>query len=95
MKIADAIDTMRALLPRLEGDDFMAASLATDHLVAAYRARQGEIEKAVEMIRPAITDADGKINRRTWGYLRGRIGFPEEDKAEIARRLGLDPAGKE
>ena len=95
MKIADAIDTMRSLLPRLDGDDFMAASLATDHLVAAYRARQREIKKAVKMLRAAITDPDGKINRRTWGYLRGRIGFPEEDKAEIARRLGLDPAGKE
>jgi len=94
MKTADAIDTMRSLLLRLEGDEFLAASLATEHLVAAYRARQGEIDKAVAMIREAVVGADGTLSRRAWGYLKNRIGFPPEDKAEIVRRLGITP-GKE
>jgi len=74
-------------------DEAEALSVAIEQLVKADRARQAEIEKAVELIREAIFDSDGNLHESAWSYLKDRIDFPAEDKAEIIRRLGL--AGKE
>lgn len=78
---------------RATGDYATALDLAMEALVVMEKTRDREIDQAVAMIREAVVGADGKLNRRAWGTLKNRIGFPPEDKAEIVRRLGL--AGKE
>ncbi len=70
-----------------------ALTLAIDQMVKADRARQAEIKKAVSLIGDAVFDAQGNLNEGAWSYLKDRIDFPPEDKAEIIRRLGL--TGKE
>jgi len=70
-----------------------ALAIAIEQLERADHARQAEIEKAVELIRDAIFDSDGNLHQSAWSYLKDRIDFPAEDKAEIIRRLGL--VGKE
>ena len=70
-----------------------ALTIAIEQLVKADRARQAEIKKAVSLIHDAVFDSEGKLNEGAWRYLKDRIDFPPEDKAEIIKRLGL--TGKE
>jgi len=70
-------------------DEAEALTIAIEQLVKADRAREAEIEKAVELIHEAIFDSDGNLHESAWSYLKDRIDFPAEDKAEIIRRLGL------
>ena len=93
MNFKQAVKVLRARKRRASGDEAEALVLAIDQLLRAERARQAEIEKAVELIRDAIFDSDGNLHESAWSYLKDRIDFPAEDKAEIIRRLGL--AGKE
>jgi len=74
-------------------DEAEALGMAIEQLERADPARQAEIEKAGERIRDASFDSDGNLHESAWSYLKDRIDFPAEDKAEIIRRLGL--AGKE
>ena len=74
-------------------DEAEALAIAIKQLVKADRARQAEIKKAVSLIHDAVFDSEGNLNEDAWRYLKDRIDFPAEDKAEIIRRLGL--AGKE
>jgi len=89
MNFKQAVKVLRARKRRASGDEAEALVLAIDQLLRAERARQAEIEKAVELIRDAIFDSDGNLHESAWSYLKDRIDFPEEDKAEIIRRLGL------
>ena len=97
MRLEIAIDTLQAMLDRLEGekvevhydDEVEALAIAIEHLEKADRNRQAEIEKAVELIHDAVFDSDGNLHKSAWGYIKDRIDFPPEDKAEIIRRLGL------
>jgi len=74
-------------------DEAEALAIAIEQLEKADRNRQAEIAKAVELIRDAVFDSDGNLHADAWHYIKDRIDFPPEDKAEIIRRLGL--AGKE
>ena len=89
MNLKQAIKILKARRRRATGDEAAALKLAIERLVEADRTREWEIEKAVEIIRSAVCDADGKVRKGAWRYLKDRIGFPAEDKAEIIRRLGL------
>ena len=79
---------------RATGEYAAALDLAMESLVAAEKTRGREIDQAVAMIREAVTGADGTLNKRAWGYLKNRIGFPPEDKAEIVRRVETTPGRK-
>lgn len=97
MKLALAIDTLQAMLERAQGnliaipedDEIEALTIAIKQLEKADHTRQAEIEKAVELIRDAVFDSDGNLHSSAWSYIKDRIDFPAEDKAEIIRRLGL------
>ena len=93
MNFKQAIKVLRARKRRATGDEAEALALAIDQLLKADRNRRAEINKAVSLIREAVFDAQGNLNEGAWRYLKDRIDFPAEDKAEIIRRLGL--AGKE
>jgi len=98
MRLEIAIDTLQAVLECAQGnliaisedDEIEALTIAIEHLEKANRNRQAEIEKAVELIRDAIFDSDDNLHADAWHYIKDRINFPPEDKAEIIRRLGLD-----
>ena len=87
--LKQAIKVLRARKRRASGDESEALAVAIEQLVKAYRVRQIEIKKAVSLIHDAVFDSEGNLNEGAWGYLKDRIDFPPEDKAEIIRRLGL------
>ena len=97
MKLEIAIDTLRAMIERAQGNliaipenkEVEALTIAIEKLEKADRNREAEIEKAVELIRDAVFDTDGNLNEAAWSYIKDRIDFPPEAKAEIIRRLGL------
>ena len=93
MNLKQAIKVLRARKRHATGNEAEAVAIAIEQLVKADRARQAEIKKAVGLIHDAVFDSDGNLNEGTWRYLKDRIDFPPEDKAEIIKRLGL--AGKE
>ena len=66
-----------------------ALTIAIEQLEKADHAREAEIAKAVELIGDAVFDSGGNLHNDAWKYIRDRIDFPPEDKAEIIRRLGL------
>lgn len=70
-------------------DEAEALAIAIEQLERADRARQAEIAKAVELIHDAVFDSDGNLHESAWSYIKDRIDFPPDDKAEIIRRLGL------
>jgi len=74
-------------------DEAEALTIAIEQLEKADRARKAEIKKAVELIHDAVFDSEENLNEGAWRYLKDRIDFPPDDKAEIIKRLGL--AGKE
>jgi len=89
MNRKDAIKTLKTMRHRATGDQAEALKIAIEHVVHADQAREAEIDKAVEIIRSAVFDSEGKLRKGAWQFLKIRLGFPEEDKAEIIRRLGL------
>ena len=89
MNLKQAIKVLRARKRRASGDEVEALAVAIEQLERADHAREAEIEKAVELIRDAIFDSDGNLNESAWNYIKDRIDFPPEDKAEIIRRLGF------
>ena len=97
MKLEIAIDTLRAMIERAQGNliaipenkEVEALTIAIEKLEKADRNREAEIEKAVELIGDAVFDSDGNLHESAWRYIKDRIDFPPEDKAEIIRRLGL------
>ena len=93
MNLKQAIKMLRARKQRATGREVEALAIAIKLLVKADRNREAEIEKAVELIHDAVFDSDGNLHTNAWSYIKDRIDFPPEDKAEIIRRLGL--AGKE
>ena len=66
-----------------------ALTIAIEQLEKADHAREAEIAKAVELIGDAVFDSDGNLHESAWSYIKDRIDFPPDDKAEIIRRLGL------
>jgi hypothetical protein len=90
MNFEQAIKVLRGRKSRASGDEAEALAIAIEQLVKADRNREAEIEKAVELISDAIFDSDGNLHESAWSYIRDRIDFTSEDKAEIIRRLGLD-----
>ena len=66
-----------------------ALTIAIEQLEKADRNREAEIAKAVELIGDAVFDSDGNLHESAWSYIKDRIDFPPDDKAEIIRRLGL------
>ena len=93
MNFKQAIKVLNARKQIASSDEAEALSLAIDLLLRAVCDRQDEINKAVSLIRDAVFDSEGKLNKGAWRYLKDRIDFPPEDKAEIIKRLGL--TGKE
>ena len=97
MKLALAIDTLQAMIERALGNlidipeyqEIEALTIAIKQLEKADRNREAEIAKAVELIRDAVFDSDGNLHAGAWSYIKDRIDFPPDDKAEIIRRLGL------
>jgi len=89
MNFKQAIKVLRARKRRAPGDEAEALVLAIDQLLKADRNREAEITKAVELIGDAVFDSDGNLHESAWSYIKDRIDFPPEDKAEIIRRLGL------
>ena len=89
MNFKQAIKVLRARKRRASGDEAVALAVAIEQLTKADRNREAEIAKAVEIIRDAVFDSEGNLNEGAWSYLKDRIDFPPEDKAEIIRRLGL------
>jgi len=89
MNLKQAIKMLRTRKQRATGKEVEALTIAIELLVKADRNRQAEIEKAVGLIHDAVFDSDGNLNEGAWRYLKDRIDFPAEDKAEIIRRLGL------
>ena len=98
MKLEIAIDVLESMIERCQGnliaipedEEIEALTIAIKQLEKADRNRQAEIKKAVELIRDAVFDSDGNLHGTAWSYIKDRIDFPAEDKAEIIRRLGLD-----
>ena len=97
MKIEIAIDVLESIIERCQGNliaipedkEVEALTIAIKQLEKADRNREAEIEKAVELIGDAVFDSDGNLHESAWSYIKDRIDFPPEDKAEIIRRLGL------
>jgi len=89
MNFKQAIKVLRARKRRATGDEAEALAVAIEQLVKADRTRRTEINKAVSLIRDAVFDSDGNLHADAWHYIKDRIDFPPEDKAEIIRRLGL------
>jgi len=93
MNLKQAIKMLRIRKRRATGREVEALAIAIELLVKADHTRQAEIKKAVEIIHDAVFDSDGNLNEGAWRYLKDRIDFPPEDKAEIIRRLGLAEKG--
>ena len=97
MKLEIAIDVLESIIERCQGNliaipedkEVEALTIAIKQLEKADRNREAEIEKAVELIGDAVFDSDGNLHESAWSYIKDRIDFPPEDKAEIIRRLGL------
>ena len=89
MNIKQAIKVLRIRKRRVTGEEAEALSIAIEQLVKADHNRDAEIEKAVELIHDAVFDSDGNLHESAWSYIKDRIDFPPEDKAEIIQRLGL------
>jgi len=89
MNIKQAIKVLRAKKRRATGEEAEALAVAIEQLVKADRNRDAEIAKAVELIHDAVFDSNGNLHESAWNYIKDRIDFPPEDKAEIIRRLGL------
>ena len=89
MNFKQAIKVLRARKRRATSTEAEALAITIEQLVKADRARQAEIKKAVGLIHDAVFDSDGNLNEGAWRYLKDRIDFPPEDKAEIIQRLGL------
>ena len=89
MNFNQARKTLKTMKRRASGDKAEALAIAIEQLVKADRARQAEIKKAEGLIHDAVFDSDGNLNEGAWRYLKDRIDFPPEDKAEIIQRLGL------
>jgi len=89
MNFKQAIKVLRIRKRRVTGEEAEALSIAIEQLVKADHNRDAEIEKAVELIHDAVFDSDGNLHESAWHYIKDRIDFPPEDKAEIIRRLGL------
>jgi len=89
MNIKQAIKVLRISKRRVTGEEAEALSIAIEQLVKADHNRDAEIEKAVELIHDAVFDSDGNLHESAWSYIKDRIDFPPEDKAEIIQRLGL------
>ena len=66
-----------------------ALTIAIEQLEKADHAREAEIAKAVELFGDAVFDSGGNLHNDAWKYIRDRIDFPPEERAEIVRRLGL------
>ena len=93
MNLKQAIKMLRTRKRRATGKEVEALAIAIELLIKADRNRQAEIKKAVGLIHDAVFDSDGNLNEGAWRYLKDRIDFPAEDKAEIIRRLGLAEKG--
>ena len=89
MNFKQAIKVLRARKRRASGEETEALAIAIEQLVKADHNREAEIKKAVELIHDAVFDSDGNLHESAWTYIKDRIDFPAEDKAEIIRRLGL------
>ena len=89
MNFKQAAKTLKTMKRRASGEEAEALVVAIEQLEKADRNREAEIEKAVELIRDAVFDSDGNFHESAWNYIKDRIYFPPEDKAEIIRRLGL------
>jgi len=90
MNFKQARKTLKTMKRRASGDKAEALAIAIEQLVQADRNREAEIDKAVDLIRDAVFDSDDNLHESAWSYIKDRIDFPPEDKAEIIRRLGLD-----
>ena len=89
MNFKQATKTLKAMKRRGTGEEAEALAVAIEQLVKADRNREAEIEKAVELIHDAVFDSEGILHESAWIYIKDRIDFPPDDKAEIIRRLGL------
>jgi hypothetical protein len=89
MNLKQATKTLKAMKRRASDEEAEALAVAIEQLVKEDRNREAEIEKAVELIRDAVFYSDGNLNESTWSYIKDRIDFPPDGKAEIIRRLGL------
>ena len=89
MNFKQATKTLTTMKRRASVNEAGALAMAIKQLEQADRNRQAEIEKAVELIGDAVFDSDGNLHESAWSYIKDRIDFPPEDKAEIIRRLGL------
>jgi len=89
MNFKQATKTLKAMKRRGTGEEAEALAVAIEQLVKADRARRAEINKAASLIHDAVYDSAGNLNEDAWRYIKDRIDFPPDDKAEIIRRLGL------
>ncbi|HPQ70598.1 MAG TPA: hypothetical protein PKW95_15845 [bacterium] len=90
MNFKQAIKVLRARKRRTTGNEAEALAIAIEQMTKADRNREAEIAKAVELIHDAVFDSEGNLHESAWSYIKDRIDFPPDDKAEIIRRLGLD-----
>ena len=89
MNFKQATKTLTTMKRRASGNEAGALAMAIKQLEQADRNREAEIKKAVELIGDAVFDSDGNLHESAWSYIKDRIDFPPDDKAEIIRRLGL------
>ena len=89
MNFKQALKVLRARKRRASGEEVEALAIAIEQLEKADRNREAEIKKAVSLIRDAVFDSQGSLNEGAWSYIKDRIDFPPEDKAEIIRRLDI------
>jgi len=89
MNFKQASKLLRSMKRRATGEEAEALAVAIEQLAKADRNREAEIAKAVELIHDAVFDSDGNLHESAWSYIKDRIDFPPDDKAEIIRRLGL------
>ena len=89
MNFKQAIKVLRARKRRTTGNEAEALAIAIEQMTKADRNREAEIAKAVELIHDAVFDSEGNLHESAWSYIKDRIDFPPDDKAEIIRRLGL------
>ena len=89
MNFKQASKLLRSMKRRATGQEAEALTIAIEQLEKADRNREAEIAKAVELIGDAVFDSDGNLRESAWSYIKDRIDFPPDDKAEIVRRLGL------
>ncbi len=89
MNFKQATKVLRARKRRATGEEAEALAIAIEQVTKADRNREADIAKAVELIHDAVFDSEGNLHESAWSYIKDRIDFPPDDKAEIIRRLGL------